>query len=332
MLGLAAVLVRSLVEVILRRRADLNAGGNRRQAEDDGNNKEKGSPSNTAQQQQHTTDTNSSLFAVTLFGLPLIGFPSALMTPVAFALRMAVRSGVRLVVLSDAGGDVAVGVIALFLAASYIAHVAYTVSPWCRPPAVRSFATEPPNDCLPQWHRRFEAVAGPSCVWLAGKSQKSSPRNKNVRETDGSALSPPLALEDSLEMALLPSPPVSPVTNNGGGRRSRAESVFGNETSANGAEIMMAQTSSVPNADAAATAWLARNGYYVAKARAFAWFGALQLLSTLVLKGLSAAQTKRSCLGRNIAALAVLASYAGAAAQAAPPARLEYRWVVAVRH
>ena len=104
-LGLAAVLVRSVVA----------ARRSKRQA---------------AQLQQGIGGGGDGLLCVLpLLSLPLVGFPSALLTPVAFALRMAVRSGVRLAVLSGAVEDAALGAVALCLSAAYIAHVAFAVSP-----------------------------------------------------------------------------------------------------------------------------------------------------------------------------------------------------------
>ena len=61
--------------------------------------------------------------------------------------------------------------------------------------------------------------------------------------------------------------------------------------------------------DTAAVVWLERNRRYVAKARHYAWYSPLQLLTASVLKGLAAAQTEASCLARNALTLcAVLAT------------------------
>ena len=58
---------------------------------------------------------------------------------------------------------------------------------------------------------------------------------------------------------------------------------------------------------AVAVAWLERNRRYVAKARHFAWYSPLQLLTASVLKGLAASQLESSCLARNAITFSVIA-------------------------
>ena len=106
--------------------------------------------------------------ALPFTSVPLLGFPSVLLLPTAFSLRIAVRAGTRLAALSGdgGGGDVALGVVALGLCGAYVAHVAYALSPLSMPRGVRCFAVQPPSARLPRWHRRLEALAGPSCLWM----------------------------------------------------------------------------------------------------------------------------------------------------------------------
>lgn len=232
--------------------------------------------------------SSSAPVVLPLASVPLVGFPSVLLTPAAFVMRMAVRSGVRLAVLSPLGGDVALGVVALLAVALYVGHVWYAVSPLSRPRgAVRCLPAAPdPSAALASWHRRLEAIAGPTCVWVPSSEATPSPasrrggkrRSSDVHPThpDGSTSS------HSLDVPLLPLPP----------------------RDTPGAAVEGTPATHLPHP--MGVRWLQRNMSYVSKARHYAWYGAFQLMATSALKGLASAQTEATCLGRNVASLAVL--------------------------
>ena len=200
--------------------------------------------------------------------LPLIGFPSVLLVPAAFLLRMSVRAGVRLAVLAPSDGDAVLGAVAVALSAAYVAHVAYASSPLSMPRAVVCRRTVPPRAALPRWHRMLERAVGPSVVWVAADKGEGG----------------------HVEMGDL----VAPLMD--------APSPHPEHYPASAAPL------SSPPPPTRAEVWLCRSGRYVAKARRYAWFGALQLGTTSLLKGLASAQTRASCLARNVASLVVLAA------------------------
>ena len=218
---------------------------------------------------------------VPFVGLPLLGAPAVLLLPAAFALRIAVRAGARLTALSEEGGDIALGVVALGLCGAYIAHVAYALSPLAMPRGVRCYAADAPGKDLPPWHRRLEGFAGPSCLWADAAAVRRAQQQSGGEEGDVQLLPMDADAEggDDLDDSLLLLPQGNP---------------DGNE-----------RVEDKPPSEA--EAWLAQHRAYVAKARHYAWYSPLQLLTASVLKGLAAAQTEASCLARNAVSLLVLA-------------------------
>ena len=269
-----------------------------------------------------SSNTVASPFAVLPFvGLPLVRFPSALLLPATLAMRFAVRSGVRLAVLSSDGGDVAFGVIAVALCGAYIAHVAYVLSPLSMPKGVLCLPVLPPPAELPPWHQRLESFAGPSCVWVdsldhnngstatahrPSGSAAGGPSNDDGGQQHGANNRPSPGLwrralgeeegeegTSPIDVPLLPMPAYTTTTT-------RAQPPEGSSTPA---EKQAALSSS--------QRWLARNVAYVTKARHYAWYFAVHLFATSLLRGLAAAQTEASCLGRNNAALVITALLMG---------------------
>ena len=239
----------------------------------------------------------------------LIGFPSVLVTPVAFVSRLMVRSGTRLTLFMDGSTpDIAFGSVALACVALFLAHQFFvtlysirrtdggkkTIGPnadgspgTCIYVHVCCVETAPPPSSTPRWHQLLERWVGPSCIWGARRSQNDKP----------------VATSANVDSGSLTSDATHPIISN----------AFSPETRYDASPTIadhqpLAQDLSTPE-NSFAVIWIQRYSNYASKTRHFAWFGAYQLLVTMAVKLISSAATVQSCLGRNIAVLLIICGY-----------------------
>eukprot|EP00744_Colponema_vietnamica_P009848 GILI01013977.1.p1 GENE.GILI01013977.1~~GILI01013977.1.p1 ORF type:complete len:857 (-),score=46.18 GILI01013977.1:69-2348(-) len=215
------------------------------------------------------------------FQIVLGQFPSILITPAVFIMRLAVWSSVRLLCFSEYGYDYAFSSTALVAVASYCGYL-YYVTLFKVPSLVKCNPT-----VFPTYLRGIKRNLA-EWIWI-----------RTAWEV--------VSLKDAAPMMAISA---NPQTNESELiNMDTMESMLGVDPSFASSTNFNARSEVQPSFEEQAVVWLNQNGHYINRVRDHAWFISVHLTVTILLKILAAASTRASCVARNVLAFLILCTF-----------------------